>query len=89
VLRAENAHFTYVWDSIPRTQRLVLQALATDPGGRLLSDEYRTRHGLPAASSVQRAVGVLVDAELVARHQRGSYAVAEPFLAAWVRANAV
>ena len=84
VLRAENAHFTYVWDTIPRVQRLVLQALAAEPAGRLLSDEYRARHGLPVASSVQRAVGELVDAELVARHGRGSYAIFEPFLAAWV-----
>ena len=89
VLRAENAYFTHIWDTIPRTQRLVLQALATEPAGRLLSDEYRARNGLPAASSVQRAVGELVAAELVARDSRGVYAVAEPFLAQWVRANAV
>ena len=85
VLRAENAHFTYVWDTIPRTQRLVLQALAAQSAGRPLSDEYRSRHGLPAASSVQRAIGQLVDAELIARHGRGSYAIFEPFLAEWVR----
>jgi len=85
VLRAENAHFTYVWDTIPRTQRLVLQALAAQPAERPLSDDYRARHGLPAASSVQRALGELVDAELVARHGRGSYAIFEPFLAEWVR----
>ena len=89
VLRAENAHFTYIWDTIPRTQRLVLQALATEPAGRLLSDEYRSRHGLPAASSVQRAVGELVNAELVLREGRGGYAIMEPFLAQWVGANAV
>jgi hypothetical protein len=85
VLRAENAHFTFVWDSIPRVQRLVLQALAYEPAARLLGGEYRTRHGLPAASSVQRAVGELVDAELVARHGRGAYSIFEPFLAEWVR----
>jgi uncharacterized protein len=85
VLRAENAHFTYVWDTIPRTQRLVLQALAAQPAARLLSEEYRARHGLPAASSVQRAAGELVGAELVARSRQGVYRIAEPFLAEWVR----
>jgi hypothetical protein len=89
VLRAENAHFTYVWDTIPRTQRLVLQALATEPAVQLLSEGYRARHGLPAASSIQRAVGELVEAELVARSGRGAYAIVEPFLAQWIRANAV
>jgi hypothetical protein len=89
VLRAENAHFTYVWDTIPRTQRLVLQALATEPAVQLLSEGYRARHGLPAASSIQRAVGELVEAELVARSGRGAYAIVEPFLTQWIRANAV
>jgi hypothetical protein len=88
VLRAENAHFTYIWDTIPRVQRLVLQALAAEPAWRLLSEEYRARHGLPAASSVQRAVGALVEGELVARLDRGSYRISEPFLAEWVRAYA-
>jgi uncharacterized protein len=89
VLRAENAHFTYMWDTIPRTQRLVLQALAIEPAAQLLSEQYRARHGLPAASSVQRAVGELVEAEIVARSGRGAYAIAEPFLARWIRAFAV
>jgi len=89
VLRAENAHFTYVWDTIPRTQRLVLQALAIEPAVQLLSEGYRARHGLPAASSIQRAVGELVEAELVARSGRGAYAIVEPFLTQWIRANAV
>ena len=89
VLRAENAHFTYMWDTIPRTQRLVLQGLATEPAAQLLSEQYRARHGLPAASSVQRAVGELVEAEIVARSGRGAYAIAEPFLAQWIRAFAV
>ena len=85
VLRAENAHFTYVWDTIPRTQRLVLQALAAAPAAQLLSEEYRARHGLPAASSVQRAAGELVEAELVARSRQGAHRIAEPFLVEWVR----
>jgi hypothetical protein len=89
VLRSENAHFTRVWDTIPRTQRLVLQALAAEPGGGLTSGDYRRRHGLPAPSSVQKAVDALVDAELVAREGPGAYRIAEPFLAEWVAANAV
>ena len=55
VLRSENAHFSLVWDSASRAQRLVLQALAVEPGG-VFGAEYRRRHDLPAASSVQRAV---------------------------------
>jgi hypothetical protein len=84
VLRSENAHFTLVWDGASRAQRLVLQALAAEPGG-VFGAEYRRRNDLPAASSVQRAVLQLQADELVGRTNDG-YAITEPFLADWVRA---
>jgi len=84
VLRSENAHFTLVWEGASRVQRLVLQALAVEPG-RVFGGDYRRRNDLPAASSVQRAVEQLQADELVERTGDG-YAIAEPFLAEWVRA---
>jgi hypothetical protein len=85
VLRSENAHFTRIWEKAPRTQRLLLQALAVEPG-RVFSSEYRRRFELPAASSVQRAVDALAEDELIARGPGGDYAIAEPFLREWVLA---
>jgi hypothetical protein len=85
VLRSEHAHFSLVWENASAAQRLVLQALAAEPG-RPLGGEYRARHSLPGASSVQRALGALVKDELVARPD-GDYRIAEPFLAEWVRSN--
>jgi AAA+ ATPase superfamily predicted ATPase len=85
VVRSENAHFTLAWGGASRTQRLVLQALAAEPG-RVYGGEYRLRHDLPAASSVQRAVEQLVADELVERDPGGGYRIAEPFLREWVLA---
>jgi hypothetical protein len=84
VLRSEHAHFTLVWDQAPTAQRLVLTALAREQG-RPLAAEYRRRHGLPAPSTVQRALEALLDEELVARDGPGEYRISEPFLAAWIR----
>jgi hypothetical protein len=84
VLRSENAHFTRIWDEAPTTQKLVLQALAREPLAPITSSHFRRRHGLPASSSVQRALEALVDDELVAKEKRGSYRISEPFLAEWV-----
>jgi uncharacterized protein len=84
VLRGEHAHFSLIWERAAKAQRLVLQALADAPG-RPLSGEYRRRHNLPAASSVQRALEQLVKDELVSRAGRGDYRIAEPFLAEWLR----
>ena len=85
VLRSENAHFTRLWDTISRNQRLVLQALAQEPLHAVTSEEYRRRYGLPAPSSVQKALDRLVGEEVVRREGPGSYVIAEPFLADWIR----
>ena len=86
VLRSEHAHFSLIWDKAATAQRLALQALAVEPG-RPLAADYRHRHKLPAASSVQRALEALVRDELVSRDETGEYRIAEPFLGAWIRRN--
>ena len=86
VLRAEHAHFGLIWDQSSNAQRLVLQALAAEPG-RPLSGDYRRRHKLPGTSTVQRALQALTRAELVSRSD-GEHRIAEPFLADWLRRQA-
>jgi DNA-binding IclR family transcriptional regulator len=63
-----------------------LQALAQQRG-RPLSGDYRRRHKLPGASTVQRALQALTRNELVTR-SGNEYRVAEPFLADWLRGQA-
>ena len=84
VLRSETAHFTLVWDNASRAQRLILQALAAEPG-RPFTASYRQRHQLPGTSGVQRGLEPLLAGELVRKLQGGSYDVMEPFLREWIR----
>jgi uncharacterized protein len=86
VLRAEHAHFELIWDQASTVQRLTLQALAAERG-RPLSGDYRRRHKLPGASTVQRALQALTRNELVTRADN-EYRIAEPFLADWLRREA-
>jgi hypothetical protein len=83
VLRSEDAHFTSVWDAASSIQRVLLQALAAEPG-HPFAGEYRRRHGLPPASSVQRALQAVERAELVKR-VAGRASISEPFLAQWLK----
>lgn len=83
VLRAENAHFTLVWERATRTQKLLLQALATERG-RPFSVGYRQRHDLPSTSHIQRALGPLLQGELLRKDGEGDYDFAEPFLREWI-----
>lgn len=82
VLRSEHAHFSLIWSKASGVQRSVLQALAREPG-HALGAEYRARHGLPAASSVQKGLDALERDELIAR-RRGHVTITEPFLAEWL-----
>jgi hypothetical protein len=84
LLGAEHAHFGLVWEQASRAQRIVLHALAREPG-RPLTGDYRRRHGLPGPSSVQRALDALSKEELVVRDRSGDYRIAEPFLGEWLR----
>ena len=83
VLRSENARFTLVWENATQPQRLLLQALAAEPG-RPFSNGYRIDHGLPPVSGIQRALRPLVANELVHKRADGLYELAEPFLREWV-----
>ena len=83
LLRSEYAHFQLRWEEASLAQKLVLQALAREPG-RPLANEYRLRHGLPAAATTQSALRSLADRELVAKQPDGTHAIAEPFFADWI-----
>ena len=83
VLRSEHAHFSLLWDGASAAQRLVLAALAVEPG-HPYREGFRRRHRLPAATNVQKALAALVRREVVAKAPDGSYAIVEPFLAEWV-----
>jgi len=77
VVRSENSHFSLVWERAPASQRMLLRALADEPG-HVFSTDYRRRHGLSSSSTVPRS------AELVAR-DHGRVWIREPFLSAWLR----
>lgn len=83
---AEQAHlFVGFRALLTSTQWSVLTAIAR--ARRLaapLSEEARTAFGLPAPSSVRRALDTLVEREMVYHHADG-YGVEDPFFALWLR----
>jgi len=82
VLRSEHTHFALLWEGLSANQKLVLEALAREPGHPFKA-EYRRRHGLGPATNVQRALKALEQRE-IALGQGGAYRLAEPFLAEWL-----
>ncbi len=88
VLASEDNHLGLLWEDSANVQQLVLLALAKQPGA-ILSQAYRAAHGLPAASSVQRAAETLVQRELVSKARDGRYGIEEPFLREWLISNVI
>jgi uncharacterized protein len=82
VLRSEHAHFSLLWEGASTGQKL-----AREPG-RPFTAAYRSRHELPPATNVQKALRALTQRELVAG-DGGAYRIVEPFLAEWVRERVV
>jgi len=87
VLRSEHTHFVLLWESSTPNQKVLMEALAREPGHPFKS-EYRRRHGLGPATNVQRALKTLEQKE-IAIGQGGAYELAEPFLARWLNAGGV
>jgi AAA+ ATPase superfamily predicted ATPase len=83
VLRSEHAHYSLLWDSLPAGQRVLVEALAAEPG-RPYREDYRRRYNLRTATSVQKALGALTKRELVAKRPTGEYVIAEPFFSEWI-----
>jgi AAA+ ATPase superfamily predicted ATPase len=86
LLRSEHSHFSDLWDRARRNQRLLLAALAEEPG-RPLTEDYRVRHALPGASAMQNAIDALEEQEIVTK-ERGFVRICEPFYDEWIRRNA-
>lgn len=82
VLRSEHTHFLLLWEGSSTNQKLVMEALAREPGHPFKAD-YRRRHGLGPATNVQRALGALEQRE-IAVGSAAAYRLAEPFLAEWL-----
>jgi hypothetical protein len=83
VIDAEDARYTLLWDGLSRHQRLVLIALSAEPGG-VYAEEYRQRHRLGSAASVQRSITRLVERELIEPRSGEGYHVPDVFLRTWI-----
>ncbi len=81
---AEGARYTAIWDRLPGTQRALLLALARE-SGRVFSEDYRRRHKLGPASTVQRALAALEKLDLIDSNESGGQALADLFMRLWLR----
>jgi AAA+ ATPase superfamily predicted ATPase len=86
VIAAEDAHYTTLWESLTRPQRLVVLALAREPGKGIYAEAFRQRNQLGSVGTVQKSLGVLLRRDVIAGSSVHGYSVPDAFLRAWIAA---
>jgi AAA+ ATPase superfamily predicted ATPase len=86
VIAAEDAHYTTLWDSLTRPQRLLVLALAHEPGKGMYAEAYRLRNQLGSVGTVQKSLRVLLRRDVVTGSSVHGYSVPDAFLRAWMAA---
>ncbi|MDO8672596.1 MAG: hypothetical protein Q7O66_14370 [Dehalococcoidia bacterium] len=61
-----------------------MMALAAGGGEGVCSQDFRSKHGLGAASTLQKSLKYLIQEDLVEASRKGSYHISDTFLRAWV-----
>ena len=72
-----------IWETRTDRERRILRMLASTPGVEPTAEAVRLHYGLGASSTVTRALGVLVNDEVLSR-VGGRYGFDDPFFRAWV-----
>lgn len=83
VLDAESAHFITLWEDLSVHQRIVLGALSVE-SGQMYSEDYRRRHRVGTAASVQRSIMRLIEREIIEQSTGNGYHIADVFFRVWI-----
>jgi hypothetical protein len=82
-IQKETHAFQELWDSLSRSQRMILHALAREPGIEIFSTEARHTYTLGAASSISRTIEQLRKRGIVTKRGR-RYLLTDPFVGMWI-----
>lgn len=83
LIDAEDARYTMLWEGLSPHQRLMLIALLSEGAG-VYSEDYRRRHRLGPASSVQRSMERLIERDLIETVPPAGYRIQDVFFQAWL-----
>lgn len=86
LLEVENQSYVNLWDSFTQKQRELLIAISRDDPSSLFSNEFLQKHLLGTASSIQKAIKLLVRREILLK-ENGRYIFEDVFFKRWVLAT--
>lgn len=83
IVRRQASSLAERFELLAPSQQRLLKALAAGPTARLYASVFLTAVQVANANAVRKAVGVLIDSELV-RRREGVYELTSPFMRAWL-----
>ena len=87
LVNEQEVAFVNYYDSLTDNQAALLSAIAQDKTvTSILSQDFISRHNLPAASSVSLALKTLLNREFIYKYN-GSYIIYDRFFGMWLRKN--
>ena len=87
LVNEQEVAFVNYYDSLTDNQAALLSAIAQDKAvTSILSQDFISRHNLPAASSVSLALKTLINREFIYKYN-GSYIIYDRFFGMWLRKN--
>lgn len=87
LVNEQEVAFVNYYDSLTDNQAALLSAIAQDKAvTSILSQDFISRHNLPAASSVSLAIKTLINREFIYKYN-GSYIIYDRFFGMWLRKN--
>lgn len=87
LVNEQEVAFVNYYDSLTNNQAALLSAIAQDKAvTSILSQDFISRHNLPAASSVSLALKTLINREFIYKYN-GSYIIYDRFFGMWLRKN--
>ena len=87
LVNEQEVAFVNYYDSLTDNQAALLSAIAQDKTvTSILSQDFISRHNLPAASSISLALKTLINREFIYKYN-GSYIIYDRFFGMWLRKN--
>jgi uncharacterized protein len=84
IVRQDSPHYEVLWIGTSRGQRIILKALAKEPGAKPFSKAFQFKYGIGPSSSIKASFDSLVKKGVLYRSQKGDYQFSDIFMAHWI-----
>ena len=84
MLKREADVYETILDDLTRKQKHLLAALSLEPGTKVFSAQFLSKHRLGTPSSIQKGLKILIEKDILDR-ENDHFIFQDPFFALWLQ----